>query len=157
MEELKGMVVILGKYFEDFQEGMELVSLGRTMTEADIVNFSGFSGDFNPLHTDAQYASKGMFGERIAHGMCGFSMAIGLLVRLNIFEGTIVAFYGIDEWRFLAPIKIGDTIHSVGKVVEKKESKKEGQGMVTFLVDVVSQSETSIMRGQVKVIVKKRP
>jgi acyl dehydratase len=151
------MVVILGKYFEDFEEGMELSSLGRTMTEADIVNFSGFSGDFNPLHTDSQYASQGMFGERIAHGMCGFSMAIGLLVRLNIFEGTIVAFYGIDEWRFLAPIKIGDTIHSVGKVVEKKESRKEGQGMVAFMVDVVNQNGTSVMGGQVKVIVKKRP
>jgi acyl dehydratase len=150
------MVAILGKYFEDFEEGMVLSSSGRTMTEADIVNFSGFSGDFNPLHTDAQYASKGMFGERIAHGMCGFSMAIGLLVRLNIFEGTIVAFYGIDEWRFLAPIKIGDTIHSVGKVVEKKESRKEGQGMVTFMVDVVNQNETSVMRGQARVIIKKR-
>jgi acyl dehydratase len=157
MEGRKEMVVILGKYFEDFEEGMELYSLGRTMTEADIVNFSGFSGDFNPLHIDAQYASKGIFGERIAHGMCGFSMAIGLLVRLNIFEGTIVAFYGIDEWRFLAPIKIGDTIHSVGRVVEKKESKKEGQGMVTFMVDVMNQDGASVMRGQVKVIVKKRP
>jgi len=150
------MAVILGKYFEDFKEGMELLSQGRTMTEADIVNFSGFSGDFNPLHTDAPYASKGAFGERIAHGMCGLSMATGLLVRLNIFEGTIVAFYGIDEWRFLAPIKIGDTIHSVGKVVEKKESKKEGQGMVTFRVDVLNQEGTSVMRGQVKVVVKKR-
>jgi acyl dehydratase len=157
MEGRKEMVVILGKYFEDFEEGMELYSLGRTITEADIVNFSGFSGDFNPLHIDAQYASKGIFGERIAHGMCGFSMAIGLLVRLNIFEGTIVAFYGIDEWRFLAPIKIGDTIHSVGRVVEKKESKKEGQGMVTFMVDVMNQDGASVMRGQVKVIVKKRP
>jgi len=151
------MAVIFGKYFEDFTEGMELCSQGRTMTEADIVNFSGFSGDFNPLHTDAEYASKGMFGERIAHGMCGFSMAIGLMVRLNIFEGTIVAFYGIDEWRFLAPIKMGDTIHSLGKVVEKKESKKEGQGMVTFRVDVANQNGISVMRGQVKVIVKKRP
>jgi acyl dehydratase len=151
------MAVILGKYFEDFKEGMELCSQGRTMTEADIVNFSGFSGDFNPLHTDVEYASKGMFGERIAHGMCGFSMAIGLMVRLNIFEGTIVAFYGIDEWRFLAPIKTGDTIHSVGKVVGKKESKKEGQGMVTFMVDVVNQNGTSVMGGQVKVIIKKRP
>jgi acyl dehydratase len=84
-------------------------------------------------------------------------MAIGLIVRLNIFEGTIVAFYGIDEWRFRAPIKIGDTIHSVGKVVEKKESKKENQGMVTFMVDVLNQSGTSVMGGQVKVIVKKRP
>jgi acyl dehydratase len=157
MGELKEMVVILGKYFEDFEEGMELSSLGRTMTEADIVNFSGFSGDFNPLHMDAEYASQGIFGGRIAHGMCGFSMAIGLIVRLNIFEGTIVAFYGIDEWRFRAPIKIGDTLHSVGKVLEKKESKKENQGMVTFLVDVLNQNGTSVMGGQVKVIVKKRP
>lgn len=47
------MTVILGKYFEDFEEGMEFLTLGRTMTEADIVNFSGFTGDFNPLHTDA--------------------------------------------------------------------------------------------------------
>ncbi len=151
------MVAILGKYFEDFEQGMELSSLGRTMTEADIVNFSGFTGDFNPLHTDAQYASKSMFGERIAHGMCGFSMATGLLVRLNILEGTIVAFYGIDEWRFRAPIKIGDTIHVLAKVVEKKESKKEGQGLVAFMVDVMNHEGDSVMGGVLKVIVKKRP
>jgi len=151
------MALILGKYFEDFEDGMEFLTLGRTMTEADLVNFSGFSGDFNSLHTDAEYASKSVFGERIAHGMCGLSMATGLLVRLNLFEGTIVAFYGIDELRFLAPIKIGDTIHVAAKVIEKKESKKEGQGLVTFLVDVVNQNGTSVMKGQVKVIVKKRP
>jgi len=151
------MALILGKYFEDFEDGMEFLTLGRTMTEADLVNFSGFTGDFNPLHTDAEYASKSVFGERIAHGMCGLSMATGLLVRLNLFEGTIVAFYGIDELRFLAPIKIGDTIHVAAKVIEKKESKKEGQGLVTFLVDVVNQNGTSVMKGQVKVIVKKRP
>ena len=151
------MALILGKYFDDFEDGMEFLTLGRTMTEADLVNFSGFTGDFNPLHTDAEYASKSVFGERIAHGMCGLSMATGLLVRLNLFEGTIVAFYGIDELRFLAPIKIGDTIHVAAKVIEKKESRKEGQGMVTFLVDVVNQNGTSVMKGQVKVIVKNRP
>lgn len=151
------MAVILGKYFEDFEEDMEFLTLGRTMTEADIVNFSGFTGDFNPLHTDAQYASRSMFGERIAHGMCGFSMATGLLVRLNILEGTIVAFYGIDEWRFRAPIKIGDTIHVLAKVVEKKESKKESQGLIAFMVDVMNQDGTSVMGGVVKVIMKKRP
>ena len=151
------MTVILGKYFEDFEEGMEFLTLGRTMTEADLVNFSGFSGDFNPLHTDAVYASKSMFGERVAHGMCGFSMATGLLVRLNILEGTTIAFYGIDEWRFRAPIKIGDTIHVVAKVSEKKESKEEGQGLVAFMVDVINQDRTSVMGGVVKVIVKKRP
>ncbi len=151
------MAVILGKYFEDFEEGMEFLTLGRTMTEADIVNFSGFTGDFNPLHTDAQYASKSIFGGRIAHGMCGFSMATGLLIRLNILEGTIVAFYGIDEWRFRAPIKIGDTIHVLAKVVEKKESKKERQGLISFMIDVVNQDGTSVMGGVVKVIMKKRP
>jgi acyl dehydratase len=151
------MAVILGKYFEDFEEGMDFLTLGRTMTEADIVNFSGFTGDFNPLHTDAQFASKSMFGERIAHGMCGFSMATGLLIRLNILEGTIVAFYGIDEWRFRAPIKIGDTIHVLAKVVEKKESKKERQGLISFMLDVMNQDGTSVMGGVVKVIMKKRP
>jgi len=151
------MAVILGKYFEEFEEGMEFLTLGRTMTEADIVNFSGFTGDFNPLHTDAQYASKSMFGGRIAHGMCGFSMATGLLVRLNILEGTIVAFYGIDEWRFRAPIKIGDTIHVLAKVVEKKESEKETQGLIVLMLDVMNQDGTSVMGGVVKVIMKKRP
>ncbi len=151
------MAVVLGKYFEDFEEGMEFVTLGRTMTEADIVNFSGFTGDFNPLHTDAQYASKSVFGERIAHGMCGFSMATGLLIRLNILEGTIVAFYGIDEWRFRAPIKIGDTIHVLAKVAEKRESKKESQGLIAFMIDVMNQDSTSVMGGVVKVIMKKRP
>ncbi|HVP78830.1 MAG TPA: MaoC/PaaZ C-terminal domain-containing protein [Thermodesulfobacteriota bacterium] len=151
------MGVILGKYFEDFKEGMEFLTLGRTMTEADIVNFSGFTGDFNPLHTDAQYASESMFGERIAHGMCGLSMATGLLVRLNIFEGTIVAFYGIDQLRFRAPIKIGDTIHVVAKVIEKKESKKEGEGLVAFQVNVVNQHGAPVMEGVVKTLMKKRP
>jgi acyl dehydratase len=150
------MAFIFGKYFEDFEDGMEFLTLGRTMTEADLVNFSGFTGDFNPLHTDAEYASKSVFGERIAHGMCGLSMATGLLVRLNLFEGTIVAFYGIDELRFLAPIKIGDTIHVAAKVIEKKESKKEGQGLVAFKLDVINQNGTSVMEGIVRTLMKKR-
>lgn len=150
------MTVVLGKYFEDFTEGVEFITLGRTMTEADIVNFSGFTGDFNPLHTDAFYASESVFGERIAHGMCGFSMATGLLVRLNIFEGTIVAFYGIDQWRFRAPIRIGDTIHAVARVVEKRKSEKGGRGLVTFDLDVLNQGGVSVMGGRVKTMIKMR-
>ena len=151
------MAVILGKYFEDFEVGMEFVTLGRTMTEADIVNFCGFSGDFNPLHTDAQYASEQPFGERIAHGMCGFSMATGLLVRLNILEGTIAAFFGIDQWRFRAPIRIGDTIHVMVKVLEKKESKKGGRGLVVLELDVLNQDNVSVMGGSVKAMMLMRP
>jgi len=151
------MTVILGRYFEDFTEDMEFVTLGRTMTEADIVNFCGFSGDFNPLHTDTRCASESVLGERIAHGMCGLSMAIGLFVRLNIVEGTIVAFLGIDEWLFLTPIKIGDTIHVLAKVLEKKESKKGKQGLVKFELNVVNQHNVSVMAGMVNAMIKKQP
>jgi len=150
------MAVILGKYFEDFEEGMEFTTLGRTMSEADIVNFCGFTGDFNPLHTDAVFASQSDFGERIAHGMCGFSMATGLLVRLNILEGTILAFFGIDHWRFLAPIKIGDTIHVVAKVVETRKSRKGGKGLVTFELNVINQDGVSTMGGNIKTMMKMR-
>ena len=136
---------------------MEFVTLGRTMTEADIVNFCGFSGDFNPLHTDAQYASEQQFGERIAHGMCGFSMATGLLVRLNILEGTIAAFFGIDQWRFRAPIRIGDTIHVMIKVLEKKESRKGGRGLVVLELDVLNQDNVSVMGGNIKAMMLMRP
>jgi len=100
--------------------------------EADIVNFSGFSETLTPFIQMPSMHQKACLEKGSPIGMCGFSMAIGLLVRLNIFEGTIVAFYGIDEWRFLAPIKIGDTLYSIGKVVEKKESRKEGQAWSRF-------------------------
>ena len=150
------MAVILGRYFEDFEEGMEFTTLGRTMSEADIVNFCGFTGDFNPLHTDAVFASQSDFGQRIAHGMCGFSMATGLLVRLNIFEGTILAFAGIEHWRFLAAVRIGDTIHVVAKVVETRESRKGGKGIVTFELDVINQDGVSTMKGKIKTMMKMR-
>jgi len=149
------MSIVLGRYFEDFEEGMEFRTPARTITEADVVNFACFSGDFNPLHSNAIYAAESIFGERIAHGMCGFSIAIGLLTRLNIFEGTIVAFYGIDRWRFTAPIKIGTTIHVVSRVTHK-ESKKSENGVVVFSLDVIDQDGATVMSGTIKTIMMKK-
>jgi len=148
--------VVLGMYYEDFDKGKQLVTLGRTITEADIVNFAGFTGDFNPLHTDAQYASESVWGSRIAHGMCGFSVATGLMVRLNILEGTVTAFYAIENWRFRAPIRIGDTIHVVITVAEKRESRREGQGVVALELDVLNQEGVSTMGGLIKIMMKKK-
>ncbi len=146
---------VLGMYFEDFQEGMVIETVGRTVTETDIVNFSCFSGDFNSLHTDAVYAKGTVFGERIAQGMCGLAIATGLLVRLNIFEGTVVAFYGIDTWRFRAPIKIGTTMYVKAKVVEKKE-KSDDAGLVVFECDVVDEKGTSLMGGVMRVLMARK-
>lgn len=151
------MSYALGLYFEEFTVGREFKTLGRTMTEADIVNFCGFSGDFNPLHTDAEYAAKQPFGGRIAHGMCGFSMAIGSLVRLNILEGTILAFFGVENWRFKAPVIIGDTIHGVARVAEAKETKKADRGLVALDFDVINQKGQSVMGGRLLVMMRRRP
>jgi acyl dehydratase len=151
------MSFAMGRYFEDFHEGEEIRTLGRTVTEADIVNFSGFSGDFNPLHTDAEYAATQPFKARIAHGMCGFSMAVGLLVRTNVFEGTILAFFGIENWRFKEPVMIGDTIHAIAKVAEKKETSKLDRGLMIFDFNVINQKGISVMSGGLRCMMLRKP
>ena len=151
------MSYALGRYFEDFTEGEVLTTLGRTVTEADIVNFCGFSGDFNPLHTDKEFAADSPFKGRIAHGMCGMAIASGLMVRLNILEGTILAFFGIENWRFKAPIMIGDTIHCEISVVETKATNKPDRGLVKIAVDVLNQNGISTQSGTMVALMKTRP
>ncbi|MFN2196995.1 MAG: MaoC/PaaZ C-terminal domain-containing protein, partial [Anaerolineales bacterium] len=99
-----------GKYFEEFEVGQRIVTAGRTVTEADVVTFAGLSGDFNQMHVDAEYSAKSMFGQRVAHGLLGLSIASGLAVQTGVLEGTILAFREITEWKFSRPIFLGDTI-----------------------------------------------
>ena len=94
---------VAGLYFEEFSVGDSITSQGRTVTEADIVNFAMLSGDWNPLHTDAEIAKSTVFGERIAHGMLVLSMATGLADRMGFINGTAIlidgglsAFYETD-------------------------------------------------------------
>ena len=115
------------RYFEDFEVGEVINTRGRTITEADIVNFCGFSGDWYYLHSDAESAKKGPFGERIAHGLLVLSATSGL-IPLN--DMAIVAFYGMDKVRFRAPTKIGDTLRLEIEVLEK-EDKGDIGGVVT--------------------------
>src|SRR5947208_16735256 len=99
-----------GLYFDDFSVGQHWTSPARTITEADLVAFAGFSGDFNPLHTDEEFARGTEFGGRIFHGPGVFSIAVGLESRLGIKDGTAIAFLGMD-WKLKHPVRIGDTIH----------------------------------------------
>ncbi len=144
-----------GKYFEEFEVGQELVSPGRTITETDIVNFAGMTGDWTQLHTDAEYAKANMFGERIAHGLLGLSVGVALLVSMGFVEGTVLAFMGL-EWRFKAPIKIGDTIHAVAKVKQKKEMKSAGGGFIVLEARVLNQREEVTQQGEMTMLVKSR-
>ena len=81
-----------GFYLEDYEIGREYTSQGRTITEADVVNFAGVSGDFNPLHTDEEFGKANQFGKRIAHGALGFIISNGLNNQMGIAEGTTIAF-----------------------------------------------------------------
>lgn len=138
---------MMGVYFEDVRVGERLQTLGRTVTESDVMAFAGPSGDFNPPHTDAEFASTQRFGERIAHGLCGLPLLSGLIGRMNIWEQTIVAFLGL-RWRFEAPIRFGDTVAAVLEVTGTRETRKGDAGLVTYGIEVLKQHDELVQTGE---------
>lgn len=134
--------------FDNVEEGQTDTTGGRTITEADVVNFAGVSGDFNHLHLDEEAMQESMFGERIAHGMLVLSAATGLLwqARTQDERDAVVAFYGLDELRFRAPVLFGDRIHVETEVLEKREKDDGiGSGTVRYGIEVVNQDDTTVI------------
>ncbi len=140
------------RYYDDFQVGDVEVTRARTITETDIVNFAAFSGDWYPLHTDIEYAKKGPFGERIAHGMLVLSVATGLM---PLYEMAIVAFYGMDKVRFTAPTKIGDTIHVELEVIEKQDKGDLG-GVIALKESIKNQKGEDVAVSTMRVLIAKQ-
>jgi len=146
-----------GMYFEEFEVGQQIVSAGRTITEADIVNFAGISGDFNQMHVDAAFSEKTFFKKRVAHGLLVLSIASGLAVQTGVMEGTVIAFREIDQWKFLKPVFIGDTIHAELEVMEKKDLRRIGGGAVIIEVSVKNQNAEIVMKGLWNALIASRP
>jgi 3-hydroxybutyryl-CoA dehydratase len=142
-------------YFEDYTIDQVRTSRGRTITEADIVNFAGLSGDFVELHVNEEYARKGPFGRRIAHGALIFSISTGLMVQMTSDHEAIVAFRGVDQLRFVAPVFIGDTIHVTKKTIDK-QSKDGVRGLVTFETAVLNQDGIAVLTYIDRLMVKCR-
>ena len=145
----------MGKYYDDFEVGEEAISAGRTVTETDVVNFAGITGDWNELHTNSEYGARTQFGQRIAHGALIFSIATGLSVRMGQTADSIIAFYGLDRLRFVKPTFIGDTIR-VRQKVEAKSVRDEGSGLVTMLNEVINQKDEVVVSYIAKVLLKRR-
>jgi acyl dehydratase len=143
-----------GKTFDEFKVGDEFTTASRTITEADVVNFAGLSGDFNPLHTDEEFGKSTPFKGRVAHGMLSVAIATGLANQLGIFEGTTVALLSMTI-SYKGAAKFGDTIHLVLKVVDKKETSKGDKGIVTFDTIVNNQNDNPIVEGQWVVMLRK--
>ena len=136
-----------GKTFDEFKVGNEFTTASRTITEADVVNFAGLSGDFNPLHTDEEFGKSTPFKGRVAHGMLSVAIATGLANQLGIFEGTTIALLSMTI-NYKGAVMLGDTIHLELKVAEKKETSKDDKGIVTFDTIVYNQDNKPIVEGQ---------
>ncbi len=146
-----------GLYFEEFSIGQTIVTPGRTIAESDIIAFAGLTGDFNLIHTDAVFAQTTPFGQRVAHGLLGLSIASGLATRTGVLEGTVMAWRDISEWKFVKPVLIGDTIHAELTVEDTKPLPRIGGGSIRLAVEVKNQAGDTTMRGLWNVLVMSRP
>lgn len=146
-----------GMYFEEFQAGQKVVTDARTISEHDILGFAGLSGDFNTIHTDAEFAKTTPFGQRVAHGLLVLSVVSGLAVRTGIVDGTVLAFREVSEWKFSRPVFIGDSIHAEIEVTETKAFPRLGGGAVTLRVVVKNQAGDTVQTGAWVFLVLSQP
>ncbi|NTU29766.1 acyl dehydratase [Brevibacillus sp. HB1.1] len=146
-------------YFEDFEVGTCFTSPARTITEADVVNFAGLSGDYNALHVDAEYAKSSIYGERVAHGLLGLAVSSGLFTRTELnrrMAPSLIALLGIQSWRFLGPLKIGDTIQLEVEIVEKEETSKPDRGIVFFKRKMLNQRGEVVQEGTTPMLIRRK-
>jgi acyl dehydratase len=141
------------RFFEEYEVGQRWTTKGRTVTEADIVNFAGVSADFFPLHMDREFAALTRFGQRIAHGLLVLSMASGMVPAD---PDKVEALYGLDRVRWVKPVFIGDTIRVQMDVAEKHE-RADGSGVVTFVQTVLNQRDEPVLVNQYRLLMRKAP
>jgi 3-hydroxybutyryl-CoA dehydratase len=141
-------------FFDDLQIGQEWTSAGRTLTQTDIVNFAGVSGDFNAIHVDHEFAKSTPFRQPIAHGLLVFSIASGL--GLYAPPMRTLAFMTIKEWHFREPVFPGDTLRSWAKVVAKEERSRGRRGVVTWERRVLNQNDKTVQEGTIFTLVEGR-
>ncbi len=149
-------IVRRGLYFEEFAVGQKFDTAARTVTEADIVSFAGLSGDYNSIHTDAVYAARGAFGQRVAHGLLVLSIASGLAVRSGILEGTVLLWRDIADWKFSRPVHIGDTVRVSLEIEGAKALPRMGGGSLTIKVQVMNQDNDVVMSGHWTMMVQSK-
>ncbi len=141
-------------YFEDVEVGQSWETLARTVTQADIVNFAGISGDFNPIHMDHEFAKTTLFHQPIAHGLLVLSMASGL--GLHSPPMRTLALLGFREWQFRGAVFIGDTIHARIEVLQKEPKPRSRRGVVHWQRQIINQAGKIVQEGISVTLVESR-
>lgn len=134
-----------GMRWSQFAEKQTFLTEGRTVESGDVSLFAGLSGDFNPLHISETFAKKTPFKSRVAHGLLTLSISTGQQNQLGIFEGTTLAYLGMDEVRFLAPVRFGDTVRTILRVTSARVSSKPDRGVVAFDITVKNQDDVDVL------------
>ena len=135
-------VQFVERFYEDYEVGEERTTLGRTITEADIVLHAGQTGDFYPHHMDAEWCATQPFGQRIAHGTLIFSVGVGMTagdINPRAFS------YGYDRLRFVKPVHIGDTITCRVVIAEKRDHKRPHLGLVVERLEIINQRQETVL------------
>jgi acyl dehydratase len=132
-------------YFDDVEVGQQWESLGRTLTEADIVNFAVLSGDFNPIHIDHEFARSTPFRRPIAHGL--LVQALGSGLGLYAPPMRTLALLEFREWHFREPVFIGDTIRVRSQVLSKELRGRGRRGIITWQRQLVNQDGKVVQEG----------
>ncbi len=145
-----------GLYYEEVEVGATFVTRGRTITEADLVQFAALTGDYNPMHTDARYMQTHPMGQRVAHGMLTLSYAVGQIYQLGFMERTVIAFRSV-AMKFSLPVFIGDTLHSVLRITEKRPARRLGGGSITAELRIHNQDERVVQSGTMTLIIASQP
>ncbi|MFW6153339.1 MAG: MaoC/PaaZ C-terminal domain-containing protein [Halobacteriota archaeon] len=144
------------QYFEDFEVGQTFESVGRTVTESDLVIHSMVAGDWTELHTNRHYAEDNYFEQRVAHGPFTFVLSTGFVFRSGLLERTVLAFLGMNYMDIPAPVHIGDTVSQTMEVTEVKEiSSRDDSGLVTIDVEMVNQDGETVFEGDMKFLIKR--
>lgn len=147
------------EYWDDFEPGLTLTTEARTITETDVLTWSGLVGDFNPAHVDVEHARTTPFGQRIAHGNIALNLSVGLTVqaaRATYRPRGFVRLAGWEQVRFTAPVFIGDTIRAE-RTLTAREAGEEGMGVLAYEVKVINHRDEVVMRGTERLLVRTRP
>ncbi len=147
----------VGLWWEEWEVGREWETAGRTMTEAAIEICAGLSGDYNPLHTDEEFAKRGPFGSRVAHGPLVYLFAAGLLFQLHLYDDTLVAFLGFDRLAFTGPVRIGDTVRARIRVSATRVTSRPDRGVVTRELKVLNQRDEVVLDAVQSFLIRRRP
>ena len=142
---MRANTLIEERWWNSFSVGDRYRTESITVSETHVVTWAGLTGDWVPLHVDAEYAASSEFGERIAHGPLTLALALGLATRTGIFGNCVLAWLGLDDMRLPLPVRFGDTIHAELSVRECRPTSKPGRGLVVLEYTVRNQRDETVM------------